>query len=37
MQELVEFYQQLTELIGASGIRLSEKEHFVLEAPSHVL
>lgn len=33
----MEFFDFLTSLMNASGIRLSEKEHFVLEAPSHVL
>ena len=33
----VEFFECLSQLINAAGIRLSEKEHFVLDAPSHVI
>lgn len=33
----VEFFECVTSLLNASGVKLSEKEHFVLEAPAHVL
>ena len=34
---MFEFYEQLAQLVTANNVRLAEKEHFVLEAHSHVL
>ena len=33
----MEFFDCVAQLISAGGARLSEKEHFVMEAHSHVL
>ena len=33
----VEFFDCVTQLLNAAGVRLSEKEHFVMEGQAHVV